>query len=364
VGTGLVILSQRTLINKIILGNSVLTWFGQISYAMYLWHWILLVNAKLLFTNELSNLQRASLVFLTIFIAWLSTIFYENPIRYGLKKTRLSLIVLFCMLVLLVLGLNFNKIKTRFNEPSVNESQSLDEIKMFEFFQRRYFPCKDELLYNASLKHQGYIRCYQSKNDRPVDIAIIGDSHAEALFAGIAENLMNKNVVYYTEGGLPYLANYSFANIFGRVLEDEDIKTVIFSSYWTQNYSKDKNFHEKEVPKLLKKFTLAGKKIILLEDVPGFKIFPSNCIRLNICADTVPAIHYQKFKYVPLFKKYASLYTNVYFVPVRDYFCSEVECYINKNNKVLFRDRNHLNIEGSLYLGNKLLFNNRDIFEN
>ena len=198
--------------------------------------------------------------------------------------------------------------------------------------------------------------------DKPVEVAIIGDSHAEALFAGLAENLKERNVVYYTRGGLPYLSNYRFSKIFNRVLNDENIKTVIFSAFWAYPLNGDELIHEKEVPRILKKFALTGKKIILLEDVPGFSVFPSDCTRQNICSDTVPATHYTKFEYIPIFKKYASLYPNVYFVSVRDYFCDSLKCYLSKNDKLLFRDRNHLNIEGSLYLGKNLVRDNSDVF--
>lgn len=267
------------------------------------------------------------------------------------------------MFGILILGLNFNKISTRLSA-STSQNENLDEMIMFDFFKKKYFFCEDELLKNTSLLHKGYIRCFQSKMDKPVEIAIIGDSHAEALFAGLAENLKERNIVYYTRGGLPYLSNHGFSNIFNRVLNDKNIKTVIFSAFWAYPLNGDELIHEKEVPKLLKRFALSGKKILLLEDVPGFKVFPANCTRLNICSDTVPAAHYPKFEYIPIFKKYASLYPNVYFVSVRDYFCDLLKCDLRINNKLLFRDRNHLNIEGSLYLGKSLVRDNSDIFFN
>jgi peptidoglycan/LPS O-acetylase OafA/YrhL len=362
IGTGLILLSQRALISRVVLGNSVLIWFGKISYAMYLWHWILLVNANILLANELSVWQLITLAFLTIIIAWLSTIFFENPIRYSKNKKWSSLILIFCMLGLFILGLNFNNIQTRISSTSTVQDETLDEIEMFQFFRKKYFSCEDELLKNTSLLHKDYIRCFQSKNNRPIDIAIIGDSHAEALFAGLAENLENLNIVYYTRGGLPYLNNYGFSNIYNKVLNDKNIKTVILSAFWANFYGNDEGVHEKELPILLKKLALAGKQVILLEDVPGFKLFPRDCIRLNICSDTVPATHYPLFEYIPIFKRYASLYPNVDFVSVRDYFCSNLECYLSKNGKILFRDRNHLNIDGSLYLGKELVRNNSDLF--
>jgi peptidoglycan/LPS O-acetylase OafA/YrhL len=98
IGTGCIIMSQQTLINRIVLGNGALIWFGKISYAMYLWHWVLLVNAKIIFANMLSTWQLISLIVLTIFISWLSTKFYENPIRYGMKKKFMSLTLLFLCL--------------------------------------------------------------------------------------------------------------------------------------------------------------------------------------------------------------------------------------------------------------------------
>jgi peptidoglycan/LPS O-acetylase OafA/YrhL len=60
-----------------------LRFFGRISYALYLWHWPLLVLPAIAFGGELPIWDRAALVLLAILVATASTVFVEEPIRRG-----------------------------------------------------------------------------------------------------------------------------------------------------------------------------------------------------------------------------------------------------------------------------------------
>jgi hypothetical protein len=42
-------------------------------------------------------------------------------------------------------------------------------------------------------------------------------------------------------------------------------------------------------------------------------------------------------------------------------FCDKKFCYMAKNNKLLFRDLNHLNLNGVKYLGEKIIKDNPEI---
>jgi peptidoglycan/LPS O-acetylase OafA/YrhL len=56
---------------------------GRISYSTYLWHWPLIVLAPYALGHALSRIDDAAVVVATLVLAWLSTRFIEDPIRYS-----------------------------------------------------------------------------------------------------------------------------------------------------------------------------------------------------------------------------------------------------------------------------------------
>src|SRR5258708_38208917 len=53
---------------------------------------------------------------------------------------------------------------------------------------------------------------------------------------------------------------------------------------------------------------------------------------------------------------------DVKMLSTRRYFCDIVVCSMVKENKILYRDYNHLNINGSFFVGRKILEDNAGIF--
>jgi len=55
---------------------------GRISYAMYLWHWPIIVILPFVTLRELTTTDRLAILAATILIAWVSTTFFEEPLRF------------------------------------------------------------------------------------------------------------------------------------------------------------------------------------------------------------------------------------------------------------------------------------------
>lgn len=84
-------------INRTLLSNRLMVWFGLISYCLYLWHWPLLSFARILEGGVPSRGIRISVVAFSILLAWLTHWFVEKPIRfgkYGKAKTWLLLVLM------------------------------------------------------------------------------------------------------------------------------------------------------------------------------------------------------------------------------------------------------------------------------
>ena len=97
-------------------------------------------------------------------------------------------------------------------------------------------PC-DEIsaVYQAPLSPQEIeAGCGQSKPGDPVDIAIVGDSHAVHLFFGLAEALPKKNVAYFALAAKPPVDDGAeMTRIIDYISQNPSIKTVILSAYWS-----------------------------------------------------------------------------------------------------------------------------------
>ena len=70
-------------INRTVLSNRVMVFFGLISFPLYLWHWPLLSFPRIIEPASFSRETRIAAVVLSIVLAWLTYRFIEAPLRFG-----------------------------------------------------------------------------------------------------------------------------------------------------------------------------------------------------------------------------------------------------------------------------------------
>jgi len=91
-GTAAIIVAcnnQYTLIGRTLSLRPVV-WVGLISYSLYLWHWPVLVFARIQAPSELSPLMLAALLVLSGALAWFSWWYVESPFRGRAGQFRIS----------------------------------------------------------------------------------------------------------------------------------------------------------------------------------------------------------------------------------------------------------------------------------
>ena len=232
------------------------------------------------------------------------------------------------------------------------------------------YVCTPDSIASEAPTWEEILRCRQSKSKRDIDIALVGDSHAEHLFVGLAEALPNKNIVFYIRNSPPFLYNNDFAQIFEEVISNKNINTVIYSMEWQARKAQlptGANF-EQEVTKTIDALIAAGKKVYLIDDVPRFSYEPQRCqgrrwlASPTICEMSAKADNENYKEYVTSLENVVARRPESKFLSVHRYFCDDSQCRMTKGKQLLYRDNNHLNINGSRLAGGRLVTDNPDIF--
>jgi peptidoglycan/LPS O-acetylase OafA/YrhL len=105
VGTALMISAGPTAwLNRSVLSNPVLVWFGLISYPLYLWHWPLLSFEHIVENGLPPHLLRLVAVAASIALAWLTYELVEKPLRFGRFKPAKAAGLFAAMVVVGALG--------------------------------------------------------------------------------------------------------------------------------------------------------------------------------------------------------------------------------------------------------------------
>ena len=91
---------SKAWVNRTILSNKVVVWFGLISFPLYLWHWPILSFARIVEIEVSSRNIRIGAVFLSIVLAWFTYKFVERPLRFGKHgKVKVSVLILLMTLI-------------------------------------------------------------------------------------------------------------------------------------------------------------------------------------------------------------------------------------------------------------------------
>jgi peptidoglycan/LPS O-acetylase OafA/YrhL len=225
IGAALIISSSlNAWVNRVILSNRILVWFGLLSYPLYLWHYPVLTFIRVVDGEMPTRSMRIAAVFISIVLAWLTYKFIENPVRLGKHSNSRLLTLLFSMVIVGYAGyytykqdgLRFRSAETEY----IKNDGDIGNITYKKYFDKRFYPY-------AGLP--GDKRCIQSNKNGEVSIAILGDSHATNLFLAISDSLP-KNIVNCSIQLRK--SSEAFKTIFDQISKDKNIHSVILSSYW------------------------------------------------------------------------------------------------------------------------------------
>jgi peptidoglycan/LPS O-acetylase OafA/YrhL len=362
IGTALVIAAGPVAwTNRVILSNKFLVHIGLISYPLYLWHWPLLSYAYILEGGAPSKTVRLILLTVAIFLAWLTYILVEKPIRLGILR-RKEIFLAGILILLGGLGLSAYFSPSAFGRealaPATVHAGDIGQEEFYRVAQQKYIACEAHELHAASAKWTNLVRCFQSKTGA-VSVALIGDSHAEHLMLGLANANPNENIGVYVRAGAPILQNERASEVLQHVLHDNNIRIVVLAWWWR---SKDLRLTDTDLVETVRALRAANKSVYLVEDGPLFQFLPSRCKyagrfwgQMNHCEEvTSYALRHQEY-YTRVLAAGES--AGAHILKQVQLFCTENTCSMAIDKKLMLRDAHHLNVNGSIVIGSEFHLN-------
>ncbi len=359
------------------LSHGFATFFGKISYSLYLWHWPFVVFATYYWITEISDFYKFSLISLCIFISYLSWRYVEQPFRHKsfIKSQRTILAAgISSIIVCIALGGGIYA----FYKNTTHETTAPSLYSQYE----QYVYTAQDTGASQAIKPFGI--------ESPIDptIAIWGDSHASAIFPALIPHTLKAN----TRGVLltpkdDFLVPLDMCAAIpdktdclndvtnkhlNYILETPSITHVILAQRWNawlDGWQKENGveaantLREQSLKRLIDVLNQAGKNVILLMQVPEIKNIPINMnistidatlVKTGRAIDLRPQLsHNVKYSQEirTIFKSLQSN-TQVKVVWPEDLLCLDGKlcAYKDDQGRILYKDDDHLSPDGALFI--------------
>jgi peptidoglycan/LPS O-acetylase OafA/YrhL len=381
---------SKAWVNRVILSNKIVVWFGLISFPFYLWHWPILSFARIVESEVPSRNIRIAAVSLAIALAWLTYKLVERPLRLGKhSKAKVAVLVVLMTIVGYVGYNNFSRDGLpfrEFNKKLITYSESIKvPNRAKECFEIPY-----------AYKKNGDWFCNLGDISSPVEYFAYGDSHALSLIPALEEFAIESKLRIQFTGtsGCPSLLGiqsirgesdiemYNCKELNERIfnyVKTSGIKSVILVNRWTYyvgSLSRPAEFNaiardlslsiNKEsstrdllwaIENTVSRYSSFGVKVIFVEDNPQQIYAPKDVLRkgrgnesyyLKMSVSTDEHIRNQKLVNDSLRSSSAKV------INLDDILCNETICPLVANSKFLYSDHDHLSVAGSIFVSKDL----------
>lgn len=377
IGTLLLLISgTEAWINHTLLSSKISVWFGLISYPLYLWHWLLLSFATIVEGEVPSRYIRISIVFLSIFLAWLTYRFIERPLRSS-KQGKLRAVFL-AMLMGIAGYIGYNTYDRGGLSFRPIDRNNLINSSMLNWSSDKSIGCEAKLGTKA-------LFCLELGNKDNQTVAVIGDSTGNSISPGLYKEFYenkNEGLVNFGSGTCPPIRGLVSNEIWGGsdtslapncgnvmdhaysyIINNSNIKTVVLAffirdlQYWgMSNIAMDDSAARFDVAKKLINYdvaelTNAGKKVIVIYDIPLYPIDAHSCIRrvggTSICNVSTSTL-IDREPYISLFNNFFKDRPDICVVKSNNVLIVNNRAPLfDKNGVLMIRDNHHLSYNGS-----------------
>jgi peptidoglycan/LPS O-acetylase OafA/YrhL len=351
---------------------------GDFSFALYLYHWPVMIFAKSAF-GDLDAMQKIVVLIISALLAWVTTTYIENPIRFGaLSKLKASSQLLIALVTALAVALSAGvgaTILDRFSSSSggsqtVNESSDCfgalanmpesqcDETSVVGLLPRPQFAYRDKpevttgSRCGASEDQTKLFSCEFGKPNSTTRVALIGDSHAMALFPAVERLAEDQgwSLTTYLRGGCPFLGEPIEGNLgqrginctnWNRDLNQKLAETAPFDLVLVTNNENTDGYGPEALVAAWEPIVARGSKLVVLRDVPTMS-GALDCLLRNeqnpSACDVKREVALSKNRLATA----AALVEGSYVVDLSDFFCDPINCHVVVGGAIVYRDGHHL----------------------
>lgn len=372
-------------VNKFLLSNQIIVWFGIISYPLYLWHWMLLSYTRLITGAEPPVMEKLALLALSVLLAWLTYKFIENPIRLASKAKAKSVILCGILVLIGFAGLIINEMNG-FPNRAVN--QNIERYAASMLMEEEQHNCFD-IPYAYKRKDNWF--CELGNNNAKADFFVYGDSHATSLYPAFSTISYRENIKILFSGlsecpplmgiqpvrPVKYLEKHNCMALNNRIYEyikENKIKNVILVSRWTY-YTKSisrpseiiliarnssdktdedtsKSNLEFSIKNTVDAFKKIGVNVFIIEDTPQQTILPLKLLKLNSKTPYDWAINKYSIKLEEHTRNQDEVNTFInstgaFIINFDKLLCPKGICKFVEDGKFLYFDDDHLSIYGA-----------------
>jgi peptidoglycan/LPS O-acetylase OafA/YrhL len=357
-GTALIIFSGSNRPSKFI-SHQTMVWIGDRSYSIYIWHWPFVVFVGLVLSRSVLILSIATCA--SIVAAMMSYKFVEQYWRNWSSRSQKASTLFFCCVIgipllvtnstVMITDKVIKPIYTNNSTLIANQGDS-GQDSFNSFIQQKFSKCKlNDPLFNSSVVNCGY-----SNNSDNSEIVILGDSHTEPVFLGLAMAKPGIAFRYLMFNSAPGYQDNGVQDVVDKLSKMKSVKSVIFVARWSI-----RGVNVVSLGDSIKVLSDSGKFVFLSDDIPGFPFDAFGCKYRRAgflpakCSISRKSLQQEQSIIENRLHSLAQGYSNVEILKSFKYFCNLSTCTMARESKLLFRDENHLNIAGSLLLGDLLL---------
>lgn len=360
-----------------LLSNKAFVGIGLISYSAYLWHQPLFAFARMRSLEEPGRPLLATLVLMTLALAYVSWRFIESPFRQKSNVSRSGIFAFAAIGSLAFLGLGLIGYKTH-GLKELRTTAKQKEVLATALSSPRRADC-----------HTGGIEYRKPAQACEYEIkggawAVFGDSHGVELAYALAEELRkyHQGVRHFTFSGCPP-SYQNKSKISGcaewtdetvdYIVADSNIKNVVVS-YRIHSalfgghegvfpkLPNEFSAHERELiwasyKKLLEQFVAAGKNVILVLQAPEI----AKPVESLIMSQQYPvdikgtSVHWwqQRSRFVN--DRIGEIPSQVRIIRPEELFCDTDYCYAVKDGTALYFDDDHMSLAGAALVVGRIL---------
>jgi peptidoglycan/LPS O-acetylase OafA/YrhL len=362
----LIAAGPRAWVNRVVLGNRLAVWIGLISYPLYLWHWPLLSFAQIVESRRPAPEIRAAAIVLAIVLAWLSYRLLELPLRRLAVRRGRAIVALLCVLMagMALAGGWLYRQEGLPQRAPIQDNLANQKALVIVEDKANAAACKRRYGFATDYEY-----CLQAWPDREPTVVLLGDSHAFHVVAGLTEYYKSKgeNLLFLgtrhpywglPPGDDPY--QKTTQPMLELALNTPSVKTVVFSTHLKLNTYADARFVVDAARDTYRRFLAAGKRVIVMEDVPVLPFDPRSCIKRAGVASSattspcaIPRADWDKeiADHEQVRRQIEREFPRIEWFRASEALCDEHECRAMIDGRLMYRDNNHLSHDGDLRVG-------------